>query len=225
MFLNHWGHELGCDERVGRGQRHARRGQTSGQLRGASAWASCMWEQWEPGLPEPQGDAPGRSIRTCAVRPKGTWHLKICLPQCFRAPKDRITVRKEVGIALDLEWGGGESGPGAMGNPGIWGQRPPQGAVLLFFIWEVLTWRGYLPKANGHSGAQLECETRASVSFSIPSVCQRMVRTFSWGPQGRAEEGLDPSSKTCYSFPESRGYSLSQNPSATHHLHPQLSNL
>lgn len=33
MFLNHWGHELVCDERVGCGQSHAGRGQTSGQPR------------------------------------------------------------------------------------------------------------------------------------------------------------------------------------------------
>ena len=75
----------------------------SGSLGRVSAWASCMWERWEPGLPEPHGDAPGRGVRTCAVRPRGTWHLKICLPQSFRAPEDRITVRKEVGIALGLE--------------------------------------------------------------------------------------------------------------------------
>ena len=33
----------------------------------------------------------------------GAWHLKICLPRYFRAPKDTITMCKEVGIAPDLE--------------------------------------------------------------------------------------------------------------------------
>lgn len=34
MFLNHWSHELECDERVGCGQRHDDRGQTSRQPQG-----------------------------------------------------------------------------------------------------------------------------------------------------------------------------------------------
>lgn len=113
-------------------------------------------------------------------------------------------------------------GPREPWNPGT---EATAGEPCYYFSNRGLDLEKLSAKANSHSGAQLECETQGFCVLQYPSVYQRMMRTFSWGPQGHAEEGLDPSSKTCYSFPESRGYSLSQNPSATHHLHTQLSNL
>lgn len=73
----------------------------SGSLGAGGAWASCMWERWEPGLPEPHGELLGEASGHVLLG-RGTWHLSPYYT-LSRAPKGRITVRKEVGIALDLE--------------------------------------------------------------------------------------------------------------------------